>query len=128
MLVLAMRTNDSIEMRVIDGRSRNVYCSTAEIDRNVTNNNGLLNSNNNNNTPSQHQIHSQRSAAASGDDLSEMTSIMTPFDTINEQKVTTSFPNLAHQLGQLEQWNNRALSGSVPALATGNERLFRSIR
>lgn len=118
MLVSAMRTNETIEMRVVDGRSRNVYASTVEAEK-ATDSNSLLNSNNNNNTVTTATIHSQRTTTASGDDLSDMNSLTSPFDSVNQQKIATSYPNLPRQLKRFDQVNNRALSGSVPTLATG---------
>jgi hypothetical protein len=121
MLVSAMRINDTIEMRVIDGRSRDAYPSTTNADNQI-NSNSLLNSNNNNNTITASSIHSQRTTAVSGDDLSDINSSISPFDSLNQQKITTSYPNLPGQLRQLDRITNRALSGSVPALATGINR------
>ena len=117
MLVSAMRTNESIEMRVVSAdRSR-------DIDQQGTAN-GLLNSNNNNNTITTTTTitKSQRTTAVSGDDLSEINSSISPFDSFNQQKITTSYPNLPGQLKQFDSVANRALSGSVPALATGNNQ------
>jgi hypothetical protein len=118
MLVSAMRINDIIEMRVIDGRSRDVYPSKSDVDK-QTNSNGLLNSNNNNNTTTISTTHSQRTTAVLTDDISDLNSSISPFDSLNQQKIATSYPNLPGQLKQYDNFTNRALSGSVPALATG---------
>ncbi|CAF4041131.1 unnamed protein product [Rotaria sp. Silwood2] len=120
MLVSAMRTNDTIEMRVVDGSSRDVYHSTTDADK-QTNPNSLLNSNNNNNNNNivTTTIHSLNTTGVSGDDLSDINSLISPFDTLNQQKIATSYPNLPGQLKHLDNVTNRALSGSVPALATG---------
>jgi hypothetical protein len=116
MLVSAMRTNESIEMRVVDGRSRDVYPSTIDADKQI-NSNSLLNSNNNNNNTITSTT--QRTTAVSGDDLSDLNSSISPFDSLNHQKIATSYPNLPGQFRQFDSVTNRALSGSVPALATG---------
>ncbi|CAF1208220.1 unnamed protein product [Rotaria sordida] len=119
MLVSAMRTNDTIEMRVVDGSSRDVYPSTTNADK-QTNTNGLLNSNNNNNNAvTSTAIHSSHPIGVSGDDLSDINSSISPFDSLNQQKIATSYPNLPGQLKHLENVTNRAFGGSVPALATG---------
>src|SRR6201986_2982692 len=118
MLVSAMRTNNTIEMRVIDGRSRDVFPPRIDVDK-QTSPNSLLNSNNNNNTITAQTIHSQRTTAISGDDLSDINSSISPFDSLNQQKIATSYPNLPGQLKQFDTVTNRSLSGSVPALATG---------
>lgn len=113
MLVSAMRTNESIEMRVVGaGRTR-------DVDQQA-NTNSLLNSNNNNNTITITTTNqSQRTTAVLGDDLSDINSSISPFDSFNQQKINTSYPNLPGQLKQFDSVTNRALSGSVPALATG---------
>jgi len=120
MLVSAMRTNESIEMRVIDGRSREAYPSRIDADKQA-NPNSLLNSNNNNNNNpiTTATIHSQFTTTVSGDDLSDINSSISPFDSLNLQKIATSYPNLPGQFKQYDTVTNRALSGSVPALATG---------
>lgn len=124
MLVSAMRTNESIEMRVIDGPSRDAYQPRIDIDK-QTNSNSLLNSNNNNNnTITSTSIHSQRQTAVSGDDLSDINSCISPFDSLNQQKIATSYPNLPGQFRQFDSVANRSLSGSVPALATGRNEYF----
>lgn len=121
MLVSAMRTNDSIQMHVIDGQSRGVFPPKLDIDK-QTNSNGLLNSNNNNNnTLTSASINSQRPTIASGDDISDINSSISPFDSLNQQKIATSYPNLPGQLKQYDTVTNRSLSGSVPALATGKK-------
>ncbi|CAF1569314.1 unnamed protein product [Rotaria magnacalcarata] len=117
MLVSAMRANDTIEMRVIEGSSRDVYPSTIDVDK-QTNPSSLLNTNNNNNT-AKRTNHSQHTGGVSGDDLSDMNSSISPFDSLNQQKIATSYPNLHGQLRHLDHITNRALSGSVPVLATG---------
>ncbi len=120
MLVSAMRTSESIEMRVIDGRSREAYPSRIDADK-QGNPNSLLNSNNNNNNNpiTATTIHSQFPTTISGDDLSDINSSISPFDSLNLQKIATSYPNLPGQFKQFDTVTNRALSGSVPALATG---------
>ncbi|CAF0852377.1 unnamed protein product [Adineta steineri] len=118
MLVSAMRTNDTIDMRVIDGRSRDVYPSTTDVDK-QTNTNHVLNSNNNNNTITGSTTHSQRTTAVLGDDISDINSSISIFDSLNQQKIATSYPNLPGQLKHFDNFTSRALSGSVPALATG---------
>lgn len=112
MLVSAMRTNESIEMRVV-GASR-----TRDVDQQA-NPNSLLNSNNNNNTITTTTTQSHRTTAVSGDNLSDINSSISPFDSFNQQKINISYPNLPGQLKQFDSVTNRALSGSVPALATG---------
>jgi hypothetical protein len=107
MLVSAMRTNESIEMRVIDSRSR------IDVDKQLNTNN------NNNNIITAPTIHSQRTTAVLSDDLSDINSSISPFDSLNQQKIATSYPNLPGQLKQFDTVTNRSLSGSVPALATG---------
>ena len=124
MLVSAMRTNESIEMRVLDSSSHGAYASRTDVDKQI-NSHGLLNSNNNNNnTTVTSTSHSQRTGAVSGDDLSDINSSTSPFDSINQQKITTSYPNLPGQLRQFDRVTNRGLSGSVPALATGTYSSF----
>ncbi|CAF0730470.1 unnamed protein product [Rotaria sp. Silwood1] len=120
MLVSAMRTNETIEMRVVDGSARDVYTSTTDADKQA-NPNSLLNSNNNNNNTvtTTTAIHSQNTTGVSGDDLSDINSSVSPFDSLNLQKIATSYPNLPGQLKHLDNVTNRALSGSVPALSTG---------
>jgi len=119
MLVSAMRINESIEMRVSDGRSRDVYPSKIDVDK-QTDPSSLLNTNNNNNTTiTTTTIYSQRTTAISGDDLSDINSSISPFDSFNQQKIATSYPNLPGQLRQFDTVTNRGLSGSVPVLATG---------
>ncbi|CAF4469790.1 unnamed protein product [Rotaria socialis] len=117
MLVSAMRANDTIEMRVIGGSSRDAYPSTIDVDK-QTSPSSLLNTNNNNNT-AKRTNHSQHREGVSGDDLSDMNSSISPFDSLNQQKIATSYPNLHGQLRHLDHVTNRALSGSVPVLATG---------
>jgi hypothetical protein len=119
MLVSAMRTNETIEMRVIDGHSQDVYPSSNDGDKQTTPNSLLNSNNNNNNSITTTTIHSQRTTAASGDNLSDINSSISPFDSFNQQKITTSYPNLPGQFRQFDNVTNRALSGSVPALATG---------
>ena len=119
MLVSAMRTNESIEMRVVDGRSRDVYPSTIDGDKQTTSNSLLNSNNNNNNSIANTTIQSQRTTAVSGDDFSDINSSISPFDSLNQQKIATSYPNLPGQFKQFDSVTNRALSGSVPALATG---------
>lgn len=120
MLVSAMRTNESIEMLVIDGRSRDVYPSKIDVDKQINANSSLnTNNNNNNNTITTTNIHSQRITAVSGDDLSDINSSISPFDSLNQQKIATSYPNLPGQLRKFDTVTSRALSGSVPALSTG---------
>jgi len=125
MLVTAMRTNDTIEMRVIDGSSREAYTSQTDIHKQI-NPAGLLNSNNNNNNSTSvlSTTRSQRTNGASGDDLSDINSSIGPFDSVNQQKINTSYPNLPGQLRQFDHATNRILSGSVPALATGKRQKF----
>ena len=118
-----MRSNESIEMRLIDGRSRNVYSSTADAVK-QTNSTHVLNSNMNNNnnnlTVTSTTGQSQRNTLGSGDESSEINSLVSPFDSLNQQKIAKSYPNLPGQLRRFDQVNNRGLSGSVPTLATGN--------
>jgi hypothetical protein len=122
MLVSAMRANESIEMRVIDGRSRNIYASTMDMDKH-TDPHDQLNNNNNDNTVTAATIHTQRPAIASSDVLSNVNSVTSPFDSVNQQKIAISYPNLPGQLKQIDHMSNRALSGSVPTLATGKNQL-----
>lgn len=119
MLVSAMRANDTIEMGVNDGSSHDGYPSSIDVDKQA-NLHSSLNSNNNNNTITTTTIPSPRTAGVSGDDLSDINSTISPFDSLNQQKITTSYPNLPGQLKNIDHIANRALSGSVPALATGN--------
>lgn len=118
MLVSAMRVNDTIEMCVIDGTSRNGYSSNVDIEK-QTNRNNLLNSNNNNNNTHVPTVNHSQNGGVSSDDLSDINSSNSPFDSLNQQKITTSYPNLPGQLKNLDYITNRALSGSVPALSTG---------
>ncbi|CAF0931428.1 unnamed protein product [Adineta ricciae] len=112
MVVSAMRTNESIELRVIEGHARGAYPSTVDNEKQT-------NTNNNNNIVPTSTIHSQRTTAVLSDDLSDINSSVSPFDSINQQKIATSYPNLPGQLRQIDGFTSRALSGSVPALATG---------
>ena len=120
MLVSAMRVNDSIEMRVIDGRSRDAYAAALDPEK-QPHTNGQLNTNNNNNN----HLHQSSSPmqperlAASHDELSESHSSNNPFDIANQHRIATSYSNLPAQLKPFDTSNNRHLSGSVPALATG---------
>ena len=119
MLVSAMRSNEFIEMRVIEGRSRSTYLLKNDAEKQQLDTTGLLNSNNNNNILTPTTVHSQQTAATSGDDLSDMNSLISPFDTINQQKSATSYPNIPFEWQEYGQNKNRGLSGSVPTLATG---------
>ena len=122
-----MRSNDSIEMRLIDGRSRNVYSSTADAVK-QTNSTHVLNNNNSNNNNNNQIVtsttgQSQRNTVGSGDDSSEINSLVSPFDSLNQQKIAKSYPNLPGQLRRFDHVTNRGLSGSVPTLATGNSTI-----
>lgn len=118
MLVSAMRTNDTISMRVIDASSRDIYQPSIDVEKHIDSN-SLLNSNNNNNTITATNLHSDRTTGVSGDELSDINSTVSPFDSLNPQKIATSYPNLPGQLKNIDHVTNRGLSGSVPALATG---------
>lgn len=122
MLVSAMRKNELIELLVIDRASRYAYMMVSETEK-ISQTNGEINSNNNNNTTAtatvSATIDSQRTTAISGEDLSDMNSLASPFDTINQQKLALSYPSLTGEFQRLEQMSDRALSGSVPTLATG---------
>ncbi|CAF1468030.1 unnamed protein product, partial [Didymodactylos carnosus] len=114
MLVRAMRTKDQIEMKVIDSRSRDYY---TEQQQNGTQDNNIVLGTLSPPTVTTQTVQSTHSALTN-DNLSDVTSSIGGFDTINQQTIATSFPNLPAQL-QRADLHSRTFSGSVPSVFTG---------
>ncbi len=92
MLFSAMETHDTIEMCVINRHSNDFYQSKINTNK-FTTTTGVL-----------------------GEDLSYENS---PINTLKQQTINTSYPNLHDQSQHLNNITIRNLSGSVPALSTG---------
>ncbi len=114
MLISSMRTDDTIEMHVINNH---VYSSTP--DTNKTANTPSLSNDNHNNNNNNNLISAKRPTAVLGNDFLDKNNKISPLNTLKQQTINTSFPNLHEPSKYLRHISGRNLSGSVPALSTG---------
>ena len=110
MLISIMRTNNTVELSVINNRLSGAYPSTTD-KNNGTITHNLLNGNNDNNLIT--------AAAALGDDLRNKNNTTSPFNNLHQRTTNVIYRNLEDQSEYLQAVNDHGLSGSVPTFTTG---------